>query len=284
MVILLMPALLTTPADASRDGKVADGSVDISGTPIGKARIAESARSLAGLGGELNERDLVAREFADGTILVALRGISVADERQAGGGFHFTLDTATGGAPGVGDALEPAAVEAAPYWSMTAQQCFASLFRGVSHMDACYKIYKMANDGISTSDYWRLDWYATMFTASSNRTLDWGWIHADQDGGPVMSWVDWSPDADLDQGCGTFGLSITVAGVGGGFSSTFCEVQDISKSAGTTMGWFKDQWGWGGWAPKSGVDRKVAMLLGTRTTQGAGYPVWGLSWDFAAHG
>ena len=46
---------------------------------------------------------------------------------------------------------------------------------------------------------------------SEGRTLDWGWVAADRDAGPALSFVDWSPDADVSQGCGNYALRISVA-------------------------------------------------------------------------
>jgi hypothetical protein len=139
----------------------------------------------------------------------------------------------------------------------------------------------MASDGDATKDYWRLDLYATMF--AEGRTLDWGWVTGDRDAGPALSFVDWSPDADVWQSCAAFGLSISVAGVGGGFSSTFCELNNISKSAGAGVGWFKDYRDWGSSISVRDRDRKVAILIGASSAQGTGTPTWGLSWNFAAH-
>jgi len=230
-------------------------------------------------GALVSARDLVATQYADGAVMVALRDVTVTDSRSAGQGFRISLPTQPDAMSA--SRVAPLSLDAAPYWGMIGQNCFASLFRGVSHMDACYKLYKMYDDGIPSYDYWRLDWYATIFTASSYNTLYWGRIHADQDGGPTMSWVDWSLDQDYDGPCTTLGLSITVAGVGGGFSKTLCELQDISKNAGTTFGYFQDYWSWGDSIPQAGRDKALAMLLGTRTPQNTGWPVWGLSWDFA---
>lgn len=263
---------------ASTPAAGAAGVRDITATVTGRDRVATTAASWAAQGVQVAPTDLVATQYTDGTILVARRGASIRDDRTSGGGLHASV-AAEPGTPTTAE-MAPASVASAPYWNPTAQDCFASLFRGVSHMDACYTTYKMLNETLAGT-FWRLDWRATMFTASTNRNLDWGWIHADQDAGPAMSWVDWSPDVDYDQGCSTFGLSVSVAGVGGGFSSTFCESIDISKTSGTTLGWFKTAWNWGGRLPSRGVDRKVAMVLGTKTTL-SGTPVWGLSWDFAA--
>jgi hypothetical protein len=248
---------------------------DITNTPIGKQKIRVTASSFAAQGAPTAEQDLVATQLEDGAILVLRKGFDIT---AAADGYRVTTPGDSLASPL--DAVD--AVAAGAYWSIISTNCFAALFRGAAHMDTCYRHYKMVSDGDGSKDYWRLDLYGTMF--AEGRTLDWGWVAADRDAGPALNFVDWSPDVDVEQACASFGLSISVVGVGGGFSSTFCELNDISKSAGATVGWFKDRWSWGTkWTPTRDRDRKAAIEIGASSSQGAGTPVWGLSWDFAAH-
>ncbi len=175
------------------------------------------------------------------------------------------------------------AAAAAPYWSAPSTHCYGSLFRGAAHMDTCYRIYTMVNDGSTTWDYKRLDFFATMF--AEGKILQWGWISAVQQAGPVMYWVDWSPDVDIDQNCGSFGLSVSVLGVGGGFSKTFCELNNITKGA-SSQGYFvsfKDYWNWGNGISQKDRDRSVAMELGHKYATNSGPVSYGLSWNFAIY-
>lgn len=245
---------------------------DISRTTEGKDRIKKIAESFTAYGNPTAEGDLVATKLADGDVLVTKKGFSVT---KTADGYRTTTPK-SGDGDGFGGPVPLAAS-----WDLLGTQCFAALFRGVAHMDACYRRYKLVGENDGAKDYWRLDLYATMFSEGS--TLDWGWVTGDQDAGPALNFVDFSPDADVWQGCANYALSISVAGVGGGFGATFCELNDISKSAGPAVGWFKDQWSWNIAVPTANRDRKVAIEIGASSTQGGGSPTWGLSWNFAAH-
>lgn len=212
-------------------------------------------------------------------MVIGERGIEIADRRAQGEGFKTSVP-ASGGSGGATQPDGAESIDAAPYWSQVGSNCYSALYRGSSYMDTCYRMYWMANDGSSQYDYWRLDLYATM--SAAGRILDWGSIHADQDGGPQMSFVDWSPNGDQEISCQPISLSVTVLGVGAGYGYTQCELWDITKTAGSTLGSFQNRWSWGTRLPLRGADRGVALELGTRSTPGT--VVWGLSWDFAAHG
>lgn len=67
------------------------------------------------------------------------------------------------------------------------------------------------------------------------------------------------------------------------FGATFCELNNISKSAGAAVGWFKDYWDWNVALPVPDRDRSVAIEIGASSTQGGSSPVRGLSWNFGAH-
>ena len=251
---------------------------DITGSANGRAKIKIAADSFQAQGDLVSEADLTATLLGDGDVLVLRKDFKAT---KTADGIRVVTPDASKLSSRSDSAGTSVTAATAGSWTLLSSRCFGALFRGVSHMDACYKTYKMASDGDGSKDYWRLDWKATMF--AEGRTLDWGWIHADRDAGPALSFVDWSPDADVWQGCGSYGLSISVAGVGGGFSATFCELNDISKSAGGTVGWFKDYWDWNVAVPIRDRDRSVAMLVGASSPQGTGTPTWGLSWNFAAH-
>lgn len=245
---------------------------DISRTADGTLKIKAAAASFAAQGSAVAESDLVATRLTDGDVLVSRRDFNVTKTEDG----YRTVTPKSGDGDGPSG---PIALSAS--WTLLGSQCFAALFRGVAHMDTCYRRYKMAGDGDAAKDYWRLDLYATMF--AEGRTLDWGWVAGDRDAGPALSFVDWSPAADVWQGCGQYNLSITVAGFGAGFGATFCELNNISKSAGAAVGWFKDYWDWNVALPVRDRDRSVAIEIGASSTQGGGSPVWGLSWNFAAH-
>jgi len=272
-VLSLLTTIAAAPAGAA-------GS-DISNTRVGKDKIAKTAASFEAQGSPVAKGELVATTTSDGAILVTRKGTKV--EETADG---FRTLTAEDGSSGT--QVQPLVASSgtqvqalAASWSLIGSKCFAALWRGAAHMDTCYRLYKMASDGNATKDYWRLDLYGTMF--AEGRTLDWGRIHADRDAGPALSFVDWSPDSDLTQGCQVYNLSVTVAGFGAGFGKTFCEFINISKSAGGTVGWFQVEWNWGNQAILRDRDRSVAMIIGTSSTQGAGSPTFGVSWNFAAH-
>ncbi len=275
LVMGSMLALLTTAGPVSA-GAAKELGTDITATVEGQANIQTAVESFEAQGSAAAVEDFVAKRLPDGAVLVVAKGLTVG-LTAAGDGYRVAPP-----APKDGGVTKTRIVALATgSWTLTGSQCFAALFRGASHMDTCYRGYKMSTDGDATKDYWRLDLYATMF--AEGRTLDWGWVAADQDAGPAMQFVDWSPDADVRQNCATFGLSISVLGVGGGYNRTFCELNNISKSAGAALGWFKDEWSWDGWIPVQDRDRAVGIQIGTSTTQGGGSPTWGLSWNFASH-
>ena len=246
---------------------------DISRTSEGLDAMQAAADSFRAQGSTVAVEDLTATRTDDGGVLVLRKGFSVTRTED---GYRVVT-------PRTDDNVNKSGVTAlaGASWTLLGSQCFAALFRGASHMDTCYKRYKMAADGDAGKDYWRLDLYGTMF--SEGRTLDWGWVAGDRDAGPALSFVDFSPDADVWQNCANYALSISVAGIGGGFGATFCELNNISKSAGPAVGWFKDYWDWNIAIPTRNRDRKVAIIIGASSTQGTGSPTWGLSWNFAAH-
>lgn len=269
VVLALLVVGVAGPAPVQGAGALGS---DVSKTTEGRQRIDETVASFGAQGTYLAAADLTATRLAGGDVLVL-------DKRYGAefvnGGYRVTTPKTDDAA-----ASGPVALVAAT-WTLLGSQCFAALFRGAAHMDACYKRYKMSSDGDATKDYWRLDLYATMF--AEGRTLDWGWVAGDRDAGPALSFVDWSPDADVWQGCGNYSLSISVAGIGGGFGATFCELNNISKSTGPVVGWFKDYWDWNIAVPTRDRDRSAAIIIGASSTQGGGSPTWGLSWNFAAH-
>lgn len=277
--ILALP-LFTGVAEALPSGR------DITRSAWAQAKIAEAAERFASEGVPVDPSELSALDLGDGLVVIVPRGLAITDMRQGGGGLEVSV--AAGEGDGSGPLLATldggVTTAAAAYWSMTSQDCFAALFRGQAHMDTCYKAWKQVNDGSSTYDYRKLDMYATMFTEVSTIQNDWGWIAADQDAGPAMSFVDWFPTADdYTSTCISEGISLSGPYAGAGFSSQFCESWDISKSAGAPLGYFKNQWSWGTRSPLKGKDRSVAFAIGTRHSQGGTGIVWGLSWNFAAH-
>jgi len=267
LLLMLVASTVVAPVAAGNG-------VDITNTSEGRAKIKASAASFNAQGSSVSEADLVALKQDDGAILVVRKGYQVIKTVD---GYRTVTP---GGTSKSGSQLQGTSALTAASWSLLGSACYAALWRGAAHMDACHRRYKMASDGDATKDYWRIDLYATMF--AEGRYLDWGWVAADRDAGPALSFVDWSPDADIAQACGSYGLNITVVGVGGGFTTTFCELNNISKSAGATVGWFKDYWDWDGGIAHRDRDRRVALEVGASSTQGTGTPTWGLSWNFSA--
>jgi hypothetical protein len=273
---LCLALLLSTSAGAS-----ASGPGDITSTPAGQGLIASTAARMTAGGHATSAKDLFATRLADGSVLVARRGVAIEDRSASGGGVRATMARPTQSSRLTASKAiaAPQALAAAPYWSRQADDCFASLFRGTAHFDACYRQYKMINDGVAGKEYWRLDFYGTMF--AEQRKLRWGWIAADVDSGPVQSFTDWSPDSDTSTNCQTTSVGVSVLGVGASYGYTQCELWDISKSSGTLLGWFKNYWNWGNSMALVNRDRGLAMMIGTKGNDGwAGY---GLSWDFAIY-
>lgn len=252
----------------------AKGSADITSTPTGRDRIATAVASFAAQGSQRDKKDFVASQLADGKILVIDRTFNV---EATDSGIRVTSGATTDAT--TTSSTDVTALTAAS-WSQIRSGCFAALFDGASHFDVCHKQFKMLSDGDGSKDFWRVDFYGTMF--AEGRQLNWGWIAVDRDAGPSLSFVDWAPDADYDSNCGSVSLGLSVAGFGISQGGTFCELVDISKSAGASVGWFKEQWSWGNHEHVKDRDRSVKMLVGFSSTQGAGTPVFGLSWSFDA--
>jgi hypothetical protein len=150
-------------------------------------------------------------------------------------------------------------------------------------MYTCYQAWRKINDGSTTYDYKMLDMYATMFSGDT-KTVDWGWIAADRDAGPALTYVSFDPPADdYKSSCISEGLGLSGPFAGVSYSSEWCENWNISKSAGTTLGYFKNEWTWGNRSPLKGKDRNVAFKLGVRNAQSGGSVTWGLSWNYSYH-
>lgn len=257
---------------ASAGAKAPPGPTNITATEQGQRLIDSTAARFSAGGHATAPSDLEAMRLADGSVLVTRRGTDVEDSTASGGGVRATVPQ-----PEEFLAAEPMAVLAAAYWQRQADDCFASLFRGTAHFDTCYRIYKMINDGVAGKEYWRLDFYGTMF--AEGRKLAWGWIAADQDAGPAQSFTDWSPDSDTQSNCQQTTVGITVLGVGATYGYQQCELWNISKSSGTLLGYFKNYWDWGISMPLVDRDRGIAMMIGTKGNDG--WPTYGLSWNFA---
>jgi hypothetical protein len=287
VVLTLLAVVASAPSDGARKPLLALGDyalsgpeagVDITNSPEGQRLIREAASRFEAMGHPRAISELVATRYAGDDVVVGSKGVPVADLRASGGGFRAAVT------PGRGQVLLAGPlVSAAPYWSPRGDDCFILSRPSGSHFDACYRIYWMANDNVAGKDYWRLDFYGTMWTATG-RTLDWGWLAADQDAGPVQSFVDWSPSGDTvpaGNGCESSTLNVTVLGVGGSWTYSHCEKWDVSKSATTTLGWFKNEWSWNGKTPVINADRGIALELGTKGNSGS--PTYGISWNFGEH-
>jgi hypothetical protein len=259
---------------------VAAGSGDISATAEGRSLIGSTATRFSAGGHPTSAGELSAIRLADGDVLVVRRDVSVIDRSKTGDGVSVKISSPTGrGGTSTTKSGLSAQATASASWSLVGDNCFGSLFRSTAHFDACYRMYKMASDGVAGKEYWRLDFYGTMF--AEGKKLRWGWLAADQDAGPAQSWTDWSPDADTSGNCQSTSVGISVLGVGASYGYTQCETWDISKSSGTTLGYFKNYWTWGNSLPLLDRDRGLAMMIGTKGNDG--WPVYGLSWDFAIY-
>ena len=238
---------------------------DISSSAEGASAIASTARHSADAGRAVYTRGLRALRVADGSVFVLSTGASL---RKDGSGVDVTALTT---------AVAPMGIAAAPYWSPVGDNCFSHM-RGSAEFFACYDMFKMIGE-TQPGDYWRLDFAGTMF--ANGTKLKSGWMAVDQDAGPLQSWTAFSPPNDGDQNCGTIGVGITVLGVGASHTYTRCEVWDITKSTGTTMGYFKNAWNWGTKLPLLDADRSLALMIGTKGATGS--PTYGLSWDFTLY-
>jgi hypothetical protein len=283
--IVVVLLVLVASAPGGRPGRglllgigdpVADatGGVDITTSPEGQQRIREAVVQLESLGHPRESSRLGATLYAGGDIIVGPKELAATDLRSTGEGYRARVT------PGPSEILLAGPLtSASPYWSFVGDNCWI-LWRSTSHYDVCYRMYKMVNDGVTGKEYWRVDWYGTMFTGTG-RTLDWGDLHIDQDAGPVQSFVDWDPTGDASGACQSETLNVTVLGVGGSWTHQHCELWDISKSGTTTLGYFKNKWSWGGLTPQRDRDRGVALVIATKGNNG--WPTYGLSWNFAEH-
>jgi hypothetical protein len=280
-LVILGIAVSGGPAIAATPVSDPPAKVDITATADGQHFIHDTAERFTKSGYPTDPATLAAYRLADDAVVVAPRASVVADERASGGGIHVSVSLAPG------NRSEPQNGSISPMvigWQRSGGGCYGSLYRGASHMDTCSTLYWMADDCDSANNYWRADLTSTMFAAG--QTLSWGWIAADQDAGPQMYFAganSWSPAQDLNLSCQTVGLSVTVLGIGGGFSTMACESWDISKSAGTALGYFKNQWSWGSFLPGKNIDRQVALEIATSSAQSGGNVTFGFSWDFAAY-
>lgn len=283
LIATLLVASSASTALAGDRSTTHPSGTDVSDTAFGRQLREQAAGRFAGYGNATDPNALAVVEFSDGSIIVFPDILQLTDTRSTSDGFRLAVDANPSKDPVGATGAAPFGALGSPYWSQTNNGCY-TLWRGASWMDTCFSIYWMADDGDGNLNFWRLDMTATMF--ANGRTLDWGWLAADQDAGPQMSWAganSWSPAQDVNQGCFNYSLSITVLGFGAGFGLPFCEHWDISKSAGSTLGFFKNEWNWGSLGWISDVDRSVGLLIGTQSSQAGGSPTFGLSWDFAAH-
>jgi hypothetical protein len=208
--------------------------------------------------------------------------MTIADDRAAGGGLEVSIAEVDNAGPKTASLADGPVLAAASDWLEAGDNCWSTV-RGVTEMYTCYQAWRKTNDGSTTYDYKMLDLYATMFSGDTT-TIDWGWIAADRDAGPSLTYVSFDPPADdYKSSCINEGLGLSGPYAGVSFSSDWCELWNISKSTGTTLGYFKNHWNWGNRAPIKGRDRNVAFKLGVRHANNGGSVTWGLSWNYDYH-
>lgn len=274
----LLSGLLLTGSALARGP---DLGTDVTGDPSVRSQLTKTAERLAREGIAADASSLKAIRFDDGTLVVSPKSITITDNRAAGGGYEVVVTEEESGGPKLAS-LEGAITTAVGSWVENGDNCWSTV-RGVTEMFTCYQGWRKINDGSTTYDYRMIDMWATVFSGDT-KTLDWAWITVDRDAGPALTFGAFEPVADdYTSSCisTSMGLSGPYAGVS--FGSQWCEEWDITKSQGTTLGYFKNRWDWGSRSPIQGKDRYLAIKLGVRLANGGGGTTWGLSWDYTYH-
>jgi len=160
---------------------------------------------------------------------------------------------------------------AAPYWQLQYNGCFARWYVDSAYVDACYKVYKLINDGVSNKDYWTLQhWAVATETAWGLRST---WINSARNGGSTQSWADWGPRVDYNSNCTTRTVGVSYILV---LTSQYvqCEIWDATRGAAAgsmKQEWRCDCWPWMG----SGTQRALAYAVEVSVPQG-GSAAWTL--------
>jgi hypothetical protein len=253
---------------------------DITSTNEGRNAAAEAALRSTQKGFPTKAADLQVWQFSSGNILVVPRGFEVLAENSVvtpRAQATRSTDEAISEMSAAG--MTSATAAAAPYWKFINGTCFSRFTRANVHIDACYRMNRLVNDGTTTYDFYELHFFATAGVNDNAGTL-WqmqnAWVASSAaSGSTAQSWWDWDPGSDISGNCRTIGLSVT-GGVGGAslgitHNHEACEVWDITKYA--APGSFRTTW-----RGHTTGDREAAFAIVSRVGQGKS-PVGNLNWD-----
>jgi hypothetical protein len=267
--LMMIAAVTPTMVGAAHARALPRGVSDISSTSQGERLIKEAKERFAAHGAK---GELKAIKDHAGILIAPAGSPLVATRLTLDNGKTGTVmvpATASGSESNDAAAAQTGTVAAlaAPSWNFQISQCFARINDTWSYMDHCYQLYKMANDGDGTKDYFALRHFATL-GANPPWVMNWGLIRAYRlNGTPAQTWVDWSPKADYNDSCRTFNGSITVKGVGLGFSFDECGLVDMTKqnpAVDYQLMYFH---------PGERADRELTFEIAVSVAQGA-WPQW----------
>lgn len=260
-----------TPAPSLADGP---DRLDITATRYGQ-RVAAEARARFRANGAQDAPIRVVRYRNSGIVVAMPASHRPADvEVSEDGAVRVASDAL---ARAVRPTTDVTAL-AAPYWQQVGTtRCYHTIAKTPmgkdgGFMDTCFRLHKVINDADSYWDYWDISAWATVDATAVHAIGDYAWIHVDRDGGPTFHWEDWNPRTDRSGNCNDISLSVSAAGVGLPLPGiTVCETWTLTKYA--AAGELKNQWN-----GNSQGAREVALMSAIHVRQGAGTPVWGVSW------
>ena len=266
--VLFLP-VSTVSADGPSTSLPA-GAVDITTTSWGRQLTSAAAIRYSAYGAtSANLR--VIQDAAGVTVAPAGTEFGAVLETLADGTTALSLAPATLSDPGpaVSDSSEsdgPAPLVSAS-WSLVGNACFTRISDTWTWLDHCYQMYKLANDGSSTRDYYALQHYATMHP-NSPWVGNWAKIRSYPTGGSAaQNWMDWSPRGDYSGGSRTtttLGISVYVVLT---MQTTMCDQWWIAKSNPAVD--FSVEW----YRPGTRNNRELACEIAVWVNQGA-WPQW----------
>jgi hypothetical protein len=260
-------ASLPVSVSAAQPSGLPHGASDITKTTQG-ARLIKEAKARPAFRGFSGEFKAI-KDEAGITIAPADAQLVPMTVTLESGASATALVPITAPAPNlkVAASADAQALTASPTWNFQLQQCFARISDTWSYIDHCYALYKMANDGDATRDYFALQHYSTA-GPNSPWVLNWAKIQGVAFG-PAQTWMDWSPKADFNGNCQTVNLGVTVKAVGLTLAVDRCDIWDMTKqnpAVNYNIVYF---------SPGQRNDRELSFEIAVSVAQGA-WPQWSI--------
>lgn len=241
--MLVIAAIVPSAAGASPGAEP----VEVTATTTGRALAATVAARHSSLGVRTTAADLrvweIGAEYIIGPRLPD--NLKTKVSMSAGGATRIEMSYDVGVPRALGAPKKVSGVLAAdPSWRWLDQACFSRMGSELhGFLDSCFALHRLVNES-NPRDYYKLEQYGTLGAGLFTKMYD-GWVSAAKamPGSSAMSWVDWSPRANVVGACQQLNLQVQALGVNFTSPAFFCENNIPTKYA--APGSFRMTWSCG---------------------------------------